>query len=397
MTASSGKRNVFALFFLFGFSTMGWIARFPEVKANLHLSNGEFGTVMSSGSIGGVISLLVVGHIVHRFGTTFVMIFASLGYTSLIALMVHLNSVPLFLLSNFLGGVCVAAFHISVNAQALREQERTDEILVPKAAGLWSLGALLTLLLSGALTSRVPLIWHIDLLEGISFLIMLILIQRMQPFSLQPNKSKSEENSFTKIFKNFHVNWPISIGMLMGVQLEFSSGDWATIYTKEDLHFNAGLATLPYISFMFAMIAGRLTIHRFSGRNPIEKLVRIGGVGGGTAFIIGLTLSHFLSKSHPYLALLSVCLGFLLAGFGSSFLGPIFLNAANRASDSPGGVVVGQLGVVNNVLTFLVKAIIAWTAQWLSLSVALIIPGAMLVGVALFARVISENPVPDIQ
>jgi sugar phosphate permease len=220
----------------------------------------------------------------------------------------------------------------------------------------------------------------------------MLLIRKMQPFSLQPNEATNDENSFTKIFRNFHVNWPISIGMLMGIQLEFSSGDWATIYTKEDLHFNAGLATIPYICFMFAMIAGRLTIHRFSGHNPIEKLVRIGGISGGGAFIVGLTLSHFLAKTHPWLAFLAICVGFLIGGFGSSFLGPMFLNAANRASDSPGGVVVGQLGVVNNILTFVVKAIIAWTAQWLSLSVALLIPGAMLIGVSLFAKVIAEEP-----
>jgi len=393
MTIPSGKRNVFALFFLFGFSTMGWVARFPEVKANLRLSNGEFGTVMSSGSVGGVISLLIVGHVVHRYGTTFVMVLSSLGFTFLTGLMVHLTSVPIFLMSSFLAGVCVAAFHISVNAQALHEQERSGEVLVPKAAGLWSLGALLTLLLSGLVTGRVPLVWHIDLLEGFSFLAMLFLIRQMQPFSLQPNKSRSDENSFTKIFRNFHINWPISIGMLMGIQLEFSSGDWATIYTKEDLKINAGLATIPYICFILAMIVGRLTIHRFSGRNPIEKLVRIGGITGGSAFIVGLTLSHFLRTNHPLLAFFSVSVGLLIGGFGSSFLGPIFLNAANRASDSPGGVVVGQLGVVNNILTFLVKAIVAWTAQWLSLSVALLIPGFMLIGVSLFSKVtVEEQP-----
>jgi MFS family permease len=392
MTTNRGKRNVFALFFLFGFSTTGWIARFPEVKANLRLSNGEFGTVMSIGAIGSVISLLVVGHIVHRFGTTFVMLSASLAYCLLIGLMVHLTSVFIFSISLFLCGIAIGAFHISVNAQALHEQERIGEILVPKAAGLWSLGALLTLLISGLLTGHISLIWHIDLLEGLSFLAMLLLVKQMQPFSIQPNHSGTDESSIDKIFRNFHVNWPISIGMLMGIQLEFSSGDWATIYTKENLNFSAGLATIPYICFILAMIVGRLTIHKFRDHNPIEKLVRIGGIFGGSAFIIGLTLSHFLAKSHPLLAFLSICLGFLIGGFGSSFLGPIFLNAANRASDSPGGVVVGQLGVVNNILTFFVKAIIAWTAQWLSLSVALLIPGAMLIGVSLFSKVIAEQP-----
>jgi fucose permease len=266
------------------------------------------------------------------------------------------------------------------------------EVLLPRAAGLWSLGALLTLLLSGFLTGKVPIVWHIDFLEGSSFLLFLFLLRRLQPFALEANQSQNAESSFTRIFRNFHVNWPISIGMLMGVQLEFSSGDWATIYTKEDLNTSAGVATIPYICFMFAMILGRLTIHRFTGRRPIAKIVQRGGLVGGSGFLIGLTLSHLLIDYSQLLAFLSICLAFFIGGFGSSFLGPIFLNTANRASDSPGGVVVGQLGVVNNALTFVVKAIIAWVAQWLSLSVALLIPGIMLIAVSLFAKVISDEP-----
>lgn len=391
MTSKDGKNYIFAIFFIFGFSTMGWIARFPEVKAHLKLSNGEFGTLMSVGAIGGVVSLLVVGHIVHRFGAIFVMLCASASYLFLIGLMVHLTSVLPFLVANVALGISVAAFHISVNAQALYEQEKRDEILIPRAAGLWSLGALLTLLLSGFLTGKVPLTWHIDVLEGISFLLILILLKKLEPFALQANESESHRGSFATVFRGFHVNWPISIGMLMGIQLEFSSGDWATIYTKEDLHTSPGVATIPYICFMLAMILGRLTIHRITGQRPIEKIVRLGGLFGGGGFLLGLILSHFLIGSSPNFALIMICLGFFAGGFGSSFLGPIFLNKANRASDSPGGVVVGQLGVINNILTFLVKAVIAWTAQWLSLSVALLIPGFMLIAVSLFAKVISEE------
>jgi len=392
MSKGNGKTYILALFFIFGVSTMGWVGRFPELKAHLHLTNGQFGTVLSIGIIGGLISLLVVGHIVHQFGTLTVMFISSAGYLFLIGLMVHLTSVPIFILSNFLLGVAVSAFHISVNAQALHEQERLGEMLMPKVAGLWSAGALFSVLLSGILAAHTSLTWHIDILEGSSFLLMLALFQKIQPFVLQANEFPDDSASFNRIFRDFHVNWPISIGMLMGIQLEFSSGDWATIYSKEDLSFNVGVATIPYICFIFAMILGRLTISRFTGRIPLQTLVSRGGVIGGSAFILGLTLSHHFSKSAPTLAFISICLAFLIGGFGSSFMGPVFLIAANRASSSPGGVVVGQLGVVNSVLTFLVKAIIAWTAQWLSLSVALLIPGAMLIAVSLFAKVTVEQP-----
>ena len=48
-----------ALFFIFGLLIMSWVPRFPEVKANLGLSNGEFGTLISTGAFGAVASLFL--------------------------------------------------------------------------------------------------------------------------------------------------------------------------------------------------------------------------------------------------------------------------------------------------------------------------------------------------
>ena len=47
---------------------MSWVPRFPEVKANLKLTNGEFGSLVSMGAIGNLVALLTVGHLVHKYG-----------------------------------------------------------------------------------------------------------------------------------------------------------------------------------------------------------------------------------------------------------------------------------------------------------------------------------------
>ena len=58
------------LFFLFGFGIMAWVPRFPEVRENLKLENGAFGSLMSTGSIGAFFGLLITGHIIHRIGVS---------------------------------------------------------------------------------------------------------------------------------------------------------------------------------------------------------------------------------------------------------------------------------------------------------------------------------------
>jgi MFS family permease len=386
-STGSVKTYLFGIFFLFGFSTMAWVPRFPEVKTHMHLTNGQFGSLISVGSIGGIISLLTVGHIVHRYGALKVMTTSSMIYLFSIGLIVHLTSITLFLICNALLGASIAAFNIAINAQTLQEQELTGETLIPKVAGLWSSGALLTILLSGFLTTRISLIRHIDILEGISFITMAYLLRKMRPHALKASESYDVIYSLKNIFRAFRIDWLISLGMLMGAQLEFSAGDWATIYARENLNLQAGIATLPYIAFMSAMILGRLTIHKFEGRVPMEKLVRLGGLIGGSSFIVGIALSNYFKQSSPTLSFLCVSLGFLIGGFGSSFLSPIFMNLGYCRSNSPAGVVVGQLGVMNNALTFLGKAVIALAAQWISLPVALLIPGIMLLAVSFFAHV----------
>jgi hypothetical protein len=52
-------------------------------------------------------------------------------------------------------------------------------------------------------------------------------------------------------------------------------------------------------------------------------------------------------------------------------------------------VVIGQMGVVNVSSVFVVKAAVAWTAQFTgSLAIALAISGLMLIAAAFFARVL---------
>ena len=58
-----------AIFFLFGVSIMSLAPRTPDLKANLNINNGTFGTLLSSASIGSIIMLLIGGQIVHRIGT----------------------------------------------------------------------------------------------------------------------------------------------------------------------------------------------------------------------------------------------------------------------------------------------------------------------------------------
>ena len=371
---------------------MAWVPRFPEVKAHLGLQNGAFGSLMSTGSIGAFFGLLTVGHIIHRFGAFRVtvisisLLFASLGF------LVHVQSSFIFLILNIAFGFGITAVHVCLNSQGFHFLERSKINLITSTAGYWSAGSLLTAIVSGFLVGRVGLITHIDVLCVVLAVTMIAIVIRLKSVLLESNTDSESDYSIKEIFTGFRIDWPVSLGMACVVYLEFALGDWGTIFTKDRLDVSGGLSTAPFIIFTAMMITGRLLVHRLQERNPIDLLVKraalLAGIGFGSLIIV----ATLLPASFKWWSYALFFLAFAIAGLGSSFAGPAFFAAANRRSSQPSAVVVGQFGVVNNVLLFGVKWIVAWTIQFTgSIALAMMIPTVMMLATIFFVSSLKEN------
>jgi len=106
-----------ALFFLFGLLIMSWVPRFPEVKANLQLTNGEFGSIVSMGAVGNIVALLTIGHLVHKFGPRWILHIGAFTLAISLTFLTHSTSSLLFLIFVILQGGAISAFHIAINTQ----------------------------------------------------------------------------------------------------------------------------------------------------------------------------------------------------------------------------------------------------------------------------------------
>ena len=387
------QKLLHTVFFLFGFSIMAWVPRFPEVKANLGLNNGEFGSLISTGAIGAFLGLLFVGHIVHRFGAKRVTVASILILLISLSAVVHTHSSFLFLFLNIVFGFGITAVHVCLNSQAFHFLERRGVNLVTSSAGFWSTGALMSAIVSGFLVDRMSLELQIDIICVVSAILMIGMILSLHPVLIKPNQDSSKTISVKEVFTNFKIDWPVSLGMACAVYLEFAVGDWGTIFTKDRLHISAGLSTAPYIVFTAAMIFGRLVlVQRLQQRAPLHVWVRRNALVAGIGFGGSIIIATHLPASAVWVSYSLFILAFALGGLGSSFLGPSYFAAANRRSSQPSAVVVGQFGVVNNVLTFGLKWIVAWTIQLTgSIALAMMIPAIMIVISIRFAHVIAEK------
>jgi len=373
------------IFFLFGIGIMSWVPRFPDIKEQLGLTNGQFGSIISLGSVGGVVSLLTVGHIVHKLGSYRVLMSSTCALYLGFILLINTTSSLIFIPLMILVGFTISAFHISANSQAFDCQTRVAEPIIVKLSGLWTLGAVSTGLVSGFLIGRISARVQLDIIFSIVWLLSVYYINKLRPVLLQPQLD-DDHFSIKQVFTSLRFDRLIAGGMFCAIFLEISMGDWSNIFGREYLGIEGGLITLPYILFMTAMIGGRLYISKIINWMPLNRSANIGAAIGGTFFLIGVVASILFGETHKYWALGIFSLGCLIAGLGTSFISPSFFNAASARSSLPSAVVIGQIGLVNIFLVFTGKWVIAWTAEFSSLAVALLIPGLLVLLIPLFSK-----------
>ena len=378
-----------ALFGVYAFLIMSWIPRFPEVKANLGLSNGQFGTLISTGSFGAVASLFLTGHMVHKFGVKRVILTNIWIMGVAYFFIVRTESSGIFLICNVAIGWATSAYHISINAQSFNAMERVYGLTIARLHGMWALGTLATAIISGLIVDHIPITWHVGGLTVVVTLSLTTMIIRLTPVLMKPNEDEEEHLPLRTLITSFRVDWLVSGGLLCAVFLEFATGDWSAIFAKERIGVSSGQAALPYILFMTAMIIGRLNAGKIAKRFQIDQTIRLFALVGGGGFLTFLTITVQIPAEHKTLAFVTTCIAFTFAGMGSSLMAPSFYTAGNQRSPLPSAVVVGQMGVVNMIAVFILKAAIAWIAQFTgSLAIALTIPALMLISTAFFARAV---------
>ena len=391
LSISDEKKYVGLLFFFFAFEIMSWVPRFPEVKANLGLSNGEFGTYLSFGSVGAVLALLSSGHFVHKFGARKVLIISTVTMCLAIGAVVHLQSALIFIIINIINGASISFFNTALNAQAFHAQDRAGELILSRQHGYWTIGAVTTAIISGILVEFVGIALHINVLTLTLFFIILSIIKKLGPELIKPSPDDDSDFGFKDLFTSFRIDYLVSTALVCGIMVEFATADWSAIYSKETIGVRGSLATIPYILTFTAMIVGRLGQHRITPYVSLEHQIKYGSVIGGVGFIGFILASSLLVDHSKTAAYICTLIGFAIGGFFSAILSPTLFTAANKRSSQPSAVVFAQTGVINAILVLIVKTVIAWTAQFSgSIAIAMIIPGLMLISVAFMSRVAKD-------
>jgi hypothetical protein len=385
---TKSERNYLSLiFFLFGISIMSLAPRTPDLKSNLAVNNGTFGTLLGSASIGSIIMLLIGGQIVHTIGAKRAMQIGSTVIALTYTVLVSTSSPIIFLFCNVLAGSGVSIFHIASSGHSLHRQDEVGKVIVPKLHGAWATGAMSTAAVAFLISNQVSISSHITALMVCFWVATQISLRKLTPtFPEKPAADDSYRASSIKQFK-FKINWFLSLGFFCASIMEFTIADWATLFGKEELGMGSSVATLSYLIYLIGLIIGRYSIGWALKHQSEQFWIKTGGLVGGVGLSSMLFTASVVVDINKNLGFFLAFLGFFLAGLGSSALAPIFFSIAGRLSNGKNAVAVAQLSFVNTFIIFVAKNILAWIVQISSIMIALVITSILMAALLYFGRV----------
>lgn len=132
---------VAALFFTNGFLFANVVPRYPEIKAELGLSNAALGTAIAAMPLGALVLGLAASPLIKRYGSARTAVVSQLLMGVNILLIGTAPDFAVLCLGLFLAGSLDSVTDVAMNAHGLRVQRRYGRSILNSFHGLWSVGA----------------------------------------------------------------------------------------------------------------------------------------------------------------------------------------------------------------------------------------------------------------
>jgi hypothetical protein len=383
------RNALFGVFLIMGMASMAWVARIPEIKNSLGLSDGQFGLVLMSSSIGSVLGAQYSGRLVHSFGSRIVSRYAALLMPSGVIIMGLADSTAFLVLGLFVMGLGYAAIDVSANSQAVVIESLIGRSWMTFFHGMWSVGALSVTVLGGVLAAFVAPGANLIAVGLFCFLAYIPLTAALLSPDLDEHQGTQEEQTQSSIpwlSRSVFPLWAFGIGSLGSFVAEGAASDWGGILLNEHVGIGPGLSASAFASFALAMVVSRLTGDRVLARFGLARVVQLAGYVGAVAWMGSITLGVLLAESAQTLALVVICLGFAIAGLCIGPMFPAFIQAAARIDGIAAYVAIARIGVIGIAGYFIGPTIVGFIAELTSLPIALMYPGLLLAVTGLAAR-----------
>ena len=382
------------LFFTNGAIFASLLPRYPDIKADLGLSNAAFGLAVAAFPLGALLAGLSAGMLVRRFRSSRVAIVA----TVLASLGILLaGSAPAWVAlagGLFLAGSMDAITDVAQNSHGLRVQRLYGRSILNSFHAVWSVGAVVGGLVGAAAAElAVPPPVHLAVASTV-FSLMAVLSYKLLLSGPEPLEAPGDNdtgegspNDFGGLLQSKAIYAALLALVIIasaGALVEDSGSSWSAIYLSGSLGASAFMAGAGFVALQGMQFVGRILGDRLVDRFGQRAVARCGGL----IVLAGMGLA----LSFP--TIIGTVIGFGLAGLGVATLIPAAMHAADELPGLRAGAGLTIVSWLLRLGFLLSPPVVGAIADASSLRLGLVVVPLAGLLVILFARVLSPRPQP---
>jgi MFS family permease len=314
---------VAAVFLANGALFANLLPRYPEIKADLHLSNAVYGVAIAAFSGGALVAGLAAAALIRRYQSARVAVVGSIGIAVFVFIAALAPSAVALASALFIAGASDAVTDVGQNAHALRVQRNYGRSIINSFHAVWSAGAILGGAMgAAAIALHVPRTTHL----AVSAAVFSAVVLAAYPFLLRGPERHDHPSTRTEsgVRRPGFAVYPTLVALVFiaiaGAIVEDAGTSWATLYLHDSLGAPGAIAAFGYIAMVGFQFVGRLIGDRLVDRFGERAVARAGGLIAAAG--MGAALAF---PSVP-----GTIAGFAAAGFGVATLVPAAMHGADQ-------------------------------------------------------------------
>jgi MFS family permease len=377
------------LFFTNGALLANVVPRYPDLKAELGLSNAALGSAVAAYGLGALVVGMVAGVLVSRWGSVRV---APVTTVAIAANLVLLGLAPSWVAlatALFVAGSLDAIADVASNSHGMRVERRYGRSILNSLHGLWSVGAVVGGAMGAAAAGLgLAVGWHLAI-SGALFAALALGASRF----LLPGLDDTERPASTdqppgrrrRLGRLGLARRAVALGTVAALAqvMEDTGGTWGVVYLREDLGAAAAVSGLGFVALQAFQTLGRLLGDRAVTRYGDRAVARAGTTLAGGAMVAALAM--------PATASTVLALG--VVGLGIGTLIPASMRSADNLPGLPRGVGLTVAGTVNRIAMLAAPPLIGIIADGYGLRAGLLVIPLAAALVLLLVQVLPASPV----
>ena len=308
---------VTATFITNGLAVGAFVARIPDIKVALDISNSTLSLCLLASSLGVFAALPMAGKLCGKYGSSPVAFYGSLAMVVAWTLQSFaFFSVWAFAATAFLAGYTLATQDVAMNSHAVTLEHQSSLRLMSVFHGMFSLGGLSGGIIGG-LCSQIGISYSAQTLivcAGIT--VAAIAVKKLW---LPGTVDIHEVEAGTKMHRPAII-WLFGIFGLCSTIGEGAVGDWGGVLTRESYGASPFASAIPYIVFSATMIIGRFSGDLLATKFGAARVLASGGLIASIGMTTGLLMNSTAGAIFGWFWMgtgLSVAIPLLFSAVGS--------------------------------------------------------------------------------